>query len=429
MHFESPTLLKEVFREAISACSPKKILPQLIEVSENSIRIAGHDSGHGPLHVFGSGKAAVSMANSLHSVLGDRITGGVIVSPEESPTLSAPLVHFTGDHPIPTDRSLRAGNEMMQAMTALKDSDQFVYLLSGGSSALMEVPIQPLSIENIAAVTELLLKSGLPIEDTNMVRVPLSQIKGGGLGTRISAKGIVLVMSDVMGNALSVIGSGPFWPIERDYTVCMELLRQQNLWHELPAALQAAFTRQPDDTHREFRQIQHEIVADNNTLLLAVQASLEKRKKPARIASDCLAGEATKVGQQIADLTLITAETMKSGEKLALLFSGETTVTVKGKGTGGRCQELALSALATLRGNPDITVFAAGSDGRDGPTDAAGAVADRSAWNTACKLGLSPEDFLARNDSYHFFQSTGSLIHTGSTGINLLDVVIALIQR
>ena len=429
MRFKPPTLLKEAFREAISACSPKNILPPLIEVSEDATRIAGHDSGHGPLHVFGSGKAAVSMANSLHPVLGDRITGGVIVSPEESPILSAPLVHFTGDHPIPTARSLRAGNEMMQAMTALKDSDQFVYLLSGGSSALMEVPEPPLSISDIAITTKLLLEAGLPIEDTNMVRIHLSRLKGGGLLKQIRAKGLVLVMSDVLFSSLSVIGSAPLWQVKQEHKVCVELLRKQNLWHELPAAVQAAFTRPPDDTHREFRQIPHEIVADNNTLLLAVQASLEKQKITVRIASDCLAGDATKIGRQIADFALLTAETMKSGEKLALLFSGETTVTVKGKGSGGRCQELALSALATLRGNPDITVFAAGSDGRDGPTDAAGAVADRSAWIKSRKLGLSPEDFLAQNDSYHFFQSTGSLIHTGPTGINLLDVVIALIQR
>lgn len=421
-------LLKTVFQEAVEACSPERLLQPLVFPDKTGILIAGHEMGNCPIHVFGSGKAAVYMTNALHRVLGKRVAGGTVISPEKHPSLPPLFRYFTGDHPIPGSRSLHAGKEMMNALAALTPSDHFVYLLSGGSSALLEVPTEPLSIENIAVVTELLLKSGLPIEETNRIRVHLSQLKGGGLGNRISAKGIVLVMSDVMGNSPSVIGSGPFWPVERDYSVCMELLRQQDLWHELPAAIQAAFTHPPDDTPREFRQFQHEIVADNNTLLLAVQAALEKRKITARIASDCLAGEAADVGHQIADFALMTAQIMKSGEKLALLFSGETTVTVKGDGIGGRCQELALSALATLRGNPAVTLFAAGSDGRDGPTDAAGANADSRAWKQATEKQLSPEAFLARNDSYHFFQAADGLIYTGSTGINLLDIIIALIH-
>ncbi len=428
MNTQSAKLLKTVFQEAIDSCSPDKLLLPLIRTDKTEARIAGHSLGTGPVHVFGSGKAAVSMAIALRQALKERIAGGLIVSPEESPALPSPLRHITGGHPIPTSKSQRAGEEMMREMAALKPTDRFVYLLSGGSSALIEVPEPPISVRDIAHATKLLLNAGLPIKETNRIRVHLSRLKGGGLGSLVSAKGIVLAMSDVMGDALSVIGSGPLWPVERDYRMCAELLRQRGLWQEFPAAVRENLTHPANGLPREFRRFQHEIVANNNTLLLAVQTALEKRNYPASIVTDRLEGEAAVVGRQIVDFAKLTAETMKSKEKLALLFSGETTVTVKGDGTGGRCQELALAALIELKGNPTVTLLAAGSDGRDGPTDAAGAIADQQVWKNARKLGLSPERFLAKNDSYHFFHTTGGLIQTGTTGINLLDIVIVLIH-
>ncbi|MCK5878503.1 MAG: DUF4147 domain-containing protein, partial [Holophagae bacterium] len=400
----------------------------VIEISKNCIQIAGCGLGCGPLHVFGSGKAAVSMTIALQNVLKTRITGGIIVSPEE-PTFLPPLLrHFIGDHPIPTTRSHRAGKEIMQKMAALKPSDRFVYLLSGGSSALMEVPAVPLSIRDIAAVTELLLSTGLSIEETNLIRTHLSYLKGGGLSEQVQAKGIVLIMSDVLDNSLSVIGSGPLRQIVRDYETCENLLRDRNLWNKLPAAVRSFMTRPQDSSKQPKKTFPHEIVADNKTLLRAVQKGLEKRKVAVLTVSDHLGGEAADAGRRIADLALNVAESSKSGEKLALVFSGETTVTVKGNGIGGRCQELALAALTRLRGNLAITLFAAGSDGRDGPTDAAGAIADRQVWINAQKLRLFPEKYMDQNDSYRFFQSTSGLIKTGPTGINLLDMVIALIH-
>jgi len=428
MNAEHSVTLKEVFLEAVTACSPRTLLPPLIESSRDCIRIAGHSLGNNPLHVFGSGKAAVSMANSLYTALGKRIAGGTLVSPEESPTLPPNLRHFTGDHPIPTERSYRAGQVMMQAMKSLLPSDRFVYLLSGESSALMEIPAPPFSISDIAIATKLLFEAGLPIADTNMVRIHLSRLKGGGLSKQIRAKGIVLVMSDVLDSPLSVIGSAPLWAVKRNYNACVDLLRNNGLWPALPANIRSFLTKSPEEEPLSFA-IPHEIVADNRTMLYAVRAALEDRKVPVRIVSDHLDGEAADVGHGIAGLALNVSESLKDGEKLALLFSGETTVTVKGNGTGGRCQELALAALAELQGNPAITLFTAGSDGRDGPTDAAGAVADHRIWIKSQEIGLFSEKFLAQNDSYHFFQSTGGLINTGPTGINLLDIVIALIQR
>ncbi len=429
MNTEHALLLKEVFLEALSACSPDILLPSLIEESQKCVRIAGHDLGSKPLHVFGSGKAAVSMVNSLHMALGNRIAGGTLVSPEESPSLHLALRHFTGDHPIPTERSYRAGIEMVRAMKSLLPSDRFVYLLSGGSSALMEVPEPPLSISDIAIVTRLLLEAGLPIEATNMVRIHLSRLKGGGLSRQIRAKGLVLVMSDVLDSPLSVIGSAPLWQVKQNYNDCADLLQNNGLWSALPSSVRTFISDRPKEAEPRSPVIPHEIVADNRTMLNAVRAALENRKVPVRIVSNHLDGESADVGHWIARLALTVSESIEDGEKLALLFSGETTVTVKGKGNGGRCQELALAALAEVRGNPAITLFAAGSDGRDGSTDAAGAVVDHRIWINSRKMGLFPEEFLAQNDSYHFFQSTGGLINAGPTGINLLDIVIVLIQR
>ena len=428
MTTEWRSVLKTVFQEAIKACSPDSLLPPLIEISPNGIRIAGHDAGSSPLHLFASGKAAVSMASACHKVLGKHLAGGVIVSPEPAPSLPPIFRHFTGAHPVPDDRSFLAGREIMRAMAGLSATDQFIYLLSGGSSALMEVPVASLSMADIAFVTEVLVKSGLPIEEINRIRIHLSRLKGGGLGNTVQATGIVLVMSDVLRNPLPLIGSGPFIPVERNYMECANLLRQRKLWGKLPGTVRDFFTNAATATYRKFRQFPHKIIADNKTMLRAVQTALENRNIPARIADEALAGEAEKTGRQIADFAAVTAATLKTGEKMALLFSGETTVNVRGNGLGGRCQELALAALTELRGNPAVTVFAAGSDGRDGPTDAAGAIADSQTWEKSRKMSLSPENFLTQNDSYHFFHSTGSLIKTDPTGINLLDIVIALIQ-
>ncbi len=421
-------MLKKVFRDAIAACLPEILLPPLISFSGNDIQIAGHGLGCGPLYVFGSGKAAVSMANALYQRLGNRIVGGTIVSPEESPSLPPALQHFTGDHPIPTARSYRAGKEIMQAMAALKTSDRFVYLLSGGSSALMEIPASPLSISDIAAVTRLLLEAGLPIEETNTIRIHLSRLKGGGLSKQVQAKGIVLVMSDVLDNPLSVIGSAPLKPVKRNYKACATLIQNCGLWSELPANVHTFLTHSPAYGPQFPPKIPHKIMADNKTLLRAVQATLEKRKIPVLIVNDHLDGEAAAAGRRIAKLALNTAKSLKNKERHALLFGGETTVAVTGSGIGGRCQELALAALTQLQGNPAITVFAAGSDGRDGPTDAAGAIVNSRVWIEAQKLELFPEKFLKQNDSYHFFQTTSGLIKTGSTGINLLDTVVVFIK-
>ncbi len=423
-----PALLKSVFQEAVSACSPEALLQRLVSTDNTGIRIAGHELGTGPIHVFASGKAAVSMTQAISRLLGNRIAGGIVVSPVSRPKLPPGFRHFTGGHPIPNRDSHRAGLAMMAALSALTPADPFVYLLSGGSSALLEVPIAPLSIGDIATVTAQLLNAGIPIENINRVRIHLSKLKGGGLGDLTRAKGLVLLMSDVLGNPLPVIGSGPFWPVERDYGSCISLLHQQNLWRQLPSAVRAVLTRPPADIPRKFRKFPHKIIGDNTRFLDAVQQALEKRKIFFDVADTALSGEAATVGDLVATFAQVTAATMKSGERFALLFSGEPTVRVRGSGLGGRCQELALAALGRLRGDPAVTVFAAGSDGRDGPTDAAGAIADSRAWHVAQEKGLSSAAFLKENDSYHFFEATDSLVKTGATGINLLDIVITLLH-
>ncbi|NOY23078.1 MAG: DUF4147 domain-containing protein [Acidobacteria bacterium] len=428
MNTGNTAMLRNVFRKAVAACSPTALLPPLIETSDRRVRIAGHEFGSGPIYIFGSGKAAVSMAHAALGILGNRVAGGTIVSPETAPSLPAALRHFTGDHPVPTENSEKCGKEMMDALTALAPSDIFVYLLSGGSSALMEVPVSPLTISDVAATTEILLKTGLPIEDVNTIRIHLSRIKGGGLLKQTRAKGIVLVMSDVLNNPLSVIGSGPFWPVKRNHRACTDILQRHGLWKSLPAAVRSFFTHVKEENRLTSQTIPHEIVADNKTFAHAVRKALENRGMPVRVASAHLNGEAADAGCRIANLALNEVKSPETGKKLALIFSGETTVTVRGTGKGGRCQELALAALTELKGNPAITLLAAGSDGRDGPTDAAGAIVNQQVWESARKNGYSPEKFLARNDSYRFFRNAGGLFQTGPTGINLLDIIIVLIH-
>ncbi|NOZ13067.1 MAG: DUF4147 domain-containing protein [Acidobacteria bacterium] len=419
-------VLKNVFQEAVATCSPAVLLPPFINISDDRVRVGGHNVGSGSIHLFGSGKAAVSMANAVSSVLGTRVAGGTIVSPENTPSLPAALRHFTGNHPIPGDGSHRAGKEMIRAMSALTPFDRFLYLLSGGSSALMEVPVPPLTISDLADTTALLLQNGVSIEDVNTIRIHLSRIKGGGLLKQTRAKGVVLVMSDVLNNPLSVIGSGPFWPVKRNFRACTEMLQHHGLWKSIPSVVRDFLAGAPDPPAPVLQAIPHEIIADNKTLARAVRKALENREIPVQVVNTELKGQAADAGRRIAGLAVDKAEKLEPGKKLALIFSGETTVTVRGGGKGGRCQELALAALTELKGNPAITLLAAGSDGRDGPTDAAGAVVNQHIWENARKNGISPEKFLARNDSYRFFKNTGGLFQPGPTGINLLDIVIVL---
>lgn len=335
----------------------------------------------GPVTVLALGKAAGTMAAGALDALGDRIRGGVVVVPDGPTPELAPLEVSTGSHPVPDERSLAAGRRLMEVARSLGPTDVVVGLWSGGGSALAEVPMEGTSIDDIRRVTETALAGGAAISSLNARRVALSALKGGGLARATRARIVNLVLSDVAGDDPALVASGPA-VLPGDGTVVIGCLRD---------ALEAA--------RREAWALRYA------TLVLDPEVSGEVREVVARLAAAVVA--------------------LPPGPPLALLLAGEPTVTVRGRGSGGRMQALALGLAVALEGR-DFTALCAGTDGRDGPTDAAGAVVDGGTAGRVRSAGLDPRAALEDDDSHTALGAAGDLLVTGPTGTNVRDLVVLL---
>jgi len=424
----------EIFSEALKAVLPEALIRESLKMEGADLVVAGRRyprAGGRNFFVFGSGKASVGAAKAVTAILGDRIAGGLVVSNDEAELDRIRVV--VGAHPVPDARSEQAADLLMEGLAGLSEDDFFLYLLSGGSSALIEKPIPPLSLEDLQDMSRLLLRAGVPIDEMNAVRKQLSRIKGGRLGRMTKASGVVLVISDVIGDDLETIGSAPLY---RDRSSCQEacdILSRYHLWGQIPAAVRTLLEEgragQRDDTPKEEnRRIDHFVIGNNQKALRAAKAKAQSLGMKAWILTSRLEGEARAVANS---LIAIGGEILKNREPseppFCLLAGGETTVTVRGSGKGGRNQELCLAALREIGNCGGLLLLSAGTDGIDGNSEAAGALADAAGWERARELGLSIDDFLERNDSFRFFEQAGGLIVTGPTGTNVMDIVILLI--
>jgi glycerate 2-kinase len=329
--------------------------------------------------VAGAGKAAVPMVRALLERIPEAKVGPVVTKRGFPPD---PVVEFVGaGHPIPDAASVAAGRAMLQWAQTLGDSDLVLFALSGGASALLEVPIPGLTLEDLERENRRLLASGAPIEAVNAERRRLSALKAGGLAAALApAEAVVLVISDVEGNDLATIGSGPFFGGER---------------------------------------VRHVVVGDLQVLeSAAVEASGEVGLEPVAVMR--LVGEAREFDRRLER----DIEGLRPGQ--CLLYVGETTVTVRGAGRGGRCQELAAACAPVLERSANTSLLAGSTDGTDGPTETAGALVDPGSRRRAADRGVHLEDALARNDSEAFLAACDGLIVTGHTGSNLTDLVVAV---
>ncbi len=424
----------DLFSEALKAVLPETLIQETLQIQGDDLVVADRRYPLGNrrnLFVFGSGKASVGAAKAVAAILGDRITGGLVVSNDEAELDRIRIV--VGAHPVPDARSEQAADLLMERLAGLSEEDFFLYLLSGGSSTLIEKPIPPLRLEDLQDMSRLLLRAGVPIDEMNAVRKQLSRIKGGRLGRMTKASGVVLVISDVIGDDLETIGSAPLY---RDRSSCQEacdILSRYHLWGQIPAAVRTLLEEgragQRDDTPKEEnRRIDHFVIGNNQKALRAAKAKAQSLGMKAWILTSRLEGEARAVANS---LIAIGGEILKNRDPseppFCLLAGGETTVTVRGSGKGGRNQELCLAALREIGNCGGLLLLSAGTDGIDGNSEAAGALADAAGWERARELGLSIDDFLERNDSFRFFEQAGGLIVTGPTGTNVMDIVILLI--
>jgi glycerate 2-kinase len=391
----------------------------------------------GRLLVVAAGKAAPAMAAAAEAVLGSRLTGGLAVSNAAGPALGRIRLLLSG-HPLPDARGAAAAAAVEDLVRGLTPDDLVLVLLSGGASALLPAPVDGITLSDKSAVTSQLMRAGAGITELNTVRKHLSRLKGGGLARAAApARVIALVLSDVAGDDLSTIASGPTVPDPSTFEDALRVIAARGVREAIPPAAlrhleagargEAAETPKPGD--RIFRRVRTRVVGSNR---LSVEAAArEARRQGLRplVLTTRLEGEAREVARA---LVAVLRECVESAQPAAppvcLLAGGETTVTVRGEGRGGRNQEMAVAAVRPLSAFPvEAVVAALATDGIDGASEAAGGVADRTSLSRSARLGLAPpEAFLAASDSNSFLAPLGDLIVTGPTGTNVVDIAVLL---
>ncbi|MGQ9681178.1 MAG: glycerate kinase type-2 family protein [Anaerolineae bacterium] len=383
--------------------------------------------------VVGAGKASAAMAAAVEGLLGERISAGV-VNVKDGYTLPLARVRLQeAGHPLPDARGLEGTEAILRLLRDLREDDLVLALLSGGGSALLTAPVEGVSLADLQETTDRLLCCGATIQELNAVRKHLSRVTGGQLARAAGRAAVIsLIVSDVVGSPLDVIASGPTAPDATTFADALTVLARHGLSERVPRAVMTCLREgergQRPETPKVgdpvFARVQNVIVASNR---LAAEAALARARAlglQALLLSTYIEGEAREVGRVVAGLA---REEALHGAPLqrpaCLILGGETTVTVRGRGKGGRNQELALAAALALEGLTGVVVASLATDGSDGPTDAAGALADDTTLERARAAGLDPQKALAENDSYHFFAALGDLLVTGPTMTNVNDLM------
>ncbi len=424
----------DIFLKSISSVHPSVLIPEAVSLDGKILRVYNTEFKiPQKIYVFGSGKASVEMAKAVEKVLGSVIKGGVVVCNYYEKLEKIDVIE--GSHPIPSEKSLKAGEILLNELSKLRNDDFFIFLLSGGSSALIEKPIPPITVEDLQKTTQLLLEKSIPIEEINIVRKHLSMIKGGRLGAATKGKGVVLIISDVIDDDLFTIGSAPLYYDKSTYKDAYQILKRYNLFDKIPTTVREVILKgingEINDTPKsENPNITHIIIGSNLKALSKCKKFAEELGFNSYIFTSMMKGESREVAHLISAIGLEVCKRDNPVKKPAcILFGGETTVNVKGTGKGGRNQELVLSALSDIKDTEDIVILSGGTDGIDGNTDAAGAFADSEVYKTAVEKNLNLNSYLNNNDSYNFFKETNSLIFTGKTGTNVMDITILLVGK
>jgi len=390
------------------------------------------------LIVLGAGKAAPAMGAAVESVLGARITDGLVVTKAGRFRRLKRIKILTAGHPIPDRAGSAAAERMVNLVTGLGPDDLVLFLLSGGASALLPFPAEGIILRDKQKVTHRLLRSGATIEELNAVRKHLSRLKGGQLAALCRpARVVSLILSDVIGSPLESIGSGPTAPDSTTFDQAIGILKKYRLWSGAPPAVKRYLVTGRRGTRPEtpkpgdpvFQRVKNIIIGDNR---IAVEAAANRARAlglKGYVLTTKLRGEAREAAKLFGSVAREVCEAgVPVSRPACLIAGGELTVTVSGHGKGGRCQEMALAAVKEIAGLDGTTLAAFGTDGTDGPTDAAGAVVDDTTLFQAVRMGLDPDRFLARNDSYRFFKRLKGLIQTGPTGTNVNDLYLLLVE-
>jgi glycerate 2-kinase len=426
----------DIFMHAVEAVKPSTLVPDHLRWQSPNLIINGNViklKSSSRLLVIGAGKASALMAQTLEEILGSAITNGIVVTKHEHGLVLNKIKLIEGGHPIPDENSVRATEEIVRLVSDLTPDDIVIFLLSGGASSLLADYPEGSNLTEVQQVFDLLLKSGADIHEMNTVRKHISNVKGGQLAKHIyPAQLYSLILSDVIGDDLDVIGSGPTVPDKSTFINAWGVLTKYNIINKIPATIlqyiKDGCEDKIPDTPKEgdecFINANNIIIGSNKIALEAAASKASKLGYQPVIITNTLKGEASALGQMLARKAIEYKGTVPA----CLLYGGESTVTIKGNGLGGRNMELALAAGIDIVSHPNITILSAGTDGTDGPTDAAGAVVNSMIMKKAIDKSCNPVQYLQNNDSYNFFSNTNALIKTGATQTNVMDIMLALIH-
>ncbi|MGM0738405.1 MAG: glycerate kinase type-2 family protein [Bacteroidota bacterium] len=427
--------VERLFMHGLEQVSPEQIIRSSVVPGEDMLTICGRSHAlpdDRRIWVFGSGKAAGRMAFELENILGKRIYDGIVICPYGLKTSTRHIQQFEAAHPVPDLNSLTATYELVDVASDVRETDLVIYLMSGGSSSLLCMPHEELDFDDARVLYRELLQCGAPIGDVNRIRKSISQVKGGRLRPRFGHAAVTLLaVSDVPGNDPADIGSGPLVDDTVSPGEALELLRKYELEKKIPHPiirfLEKGGAPAPE---KAGWKTQIHVVASVEKVAETITAEAKSMGYNTWMDTDFTTGEARTVAKKIAEIAVSVLSKDKPVKKpAALVFYGETTVTVTGSGKGGRNQELVLAAAMAFEGRHNITLLSGGTDGKDGETNAAGAIANGETAEEARKKDVRPESYLENNDSWTFFKKTDGLLVTGVTGNNLMDIQIVLVEK
>ena len=430
-----------IFNAGIKAVDPANAVKRYLTRQDDRLEIQGQTydlSNYENIYVIGMGKASAAMALAVEELIGDRLKAGVLnVKYGHTVPLKIVRVNEAG-HPVPDEAGLSGTRQIIDMLRQTGEKDLVFCLISGGGSALLPCPVEGVTLEDKQLVTKALLECGATIHEINALRKHISQVKGGRLATLAYPSTMIsFILSDVIGDDLDSIASGPTVPDTSTFSDSLYILEKHKIKHRVPSAIMEFLEKgvrgdveeTPKADDPVFRHARNVIIGSNIQAVTASRQKAEELGYNTLLLSTFIEGETKDVAKVHAAIAREIINTGNPVEKPACVISGgETTVTIRGKGLGGRNQEFALAAGIDIDGLEEVLILSGGTDGTDGPTDAAGAVADGTTMERARKLGLDAEFYIRENNSYHFFKQLGDLIITGPTFTNVMDLRLIIVS-
>jgi len=427
--------LNEIVSEGFRAVDPTTVVKRVLHIEGDVVRINSKTYSARRIHIIGFGKASLKMLEGVLNILGERVCGGVIITPNTTGKIHT--VHVL-KAPISRRKHIKIISTTHEYLESSVERDDVVLvLISGGGSSLFEIPEDDLTLEDIADTTRKLMLRGVDIYELNTVRKHLSKVKGGKLLKYIKGRVISLIISDVVGDDVSTIASGPTSPDQTTFKDVYNILVKRGVWSEISPRVKLFVERGLSGLVEEtikpgdllLNKVNNYIVASNTHALIAMEEKARNLGYNTMLLTPYLTGEAREVAKFLASVLKSISLLGKPVKKPAVILAGgETTVTVRGGGRGGRNQELCLALSIELRGTSGITALCIASDGIDGNSPAAGALVMSGLYEYSLKKGLIPEEYLEENNSYEYFNKLGLAVYTGPTGINVSDFFISIVN-